>query len=246
MVPGVHFTSRFNTTKSGKEIELQALTMIHPATGWFEVKDVVSPSAAFDDVWLCRYPRPQYLGFGGGSEYKGVFNQMRLNYGLKSQKTTAYNPQANGVIERVHQVLNDCLRMYELEDEELKGRDPFRPFLAAAAFAIRSITRNTRQLVYGRDMLLPVKFTADWAAIQQRKQTETKRNNERENKSRIAHEYKVGDQILLTKPGKIRKHRAPHTGPYKIERVYSNGTIHIRRGQISDRVNLRRVIPYFN
>jgi hypothetical protein len=28
-----------------QEVELRALTMIDPATGWFEVKDVVSPSA---------------------------------------------------------------------------------------------------------------------------------------------------------------------------------------------------------
>jgi hypothetical protein len=64
-----------------QEVELRALTMIDPATGWFEVKDVVSPSAedcmaAFDDVWLSRYPRPEYLGFDGGSEYKNVFNDM--------------------------------------------------------------------------------------------------------------------------------------------------------------------------
>jgi hypothetical protein len=40
-----------------KEVELRALTMIDPATGWFEVKDMESPTAeacmaAFDDVWL--------------------------------------------------------------------------------------------------------------------------------------------------------------------------------------------------
>ena len=61
--------------------------MIDPATGWFEVKDVVQPDTescmeAFDDTWLCRYPRPQYLGFDGGSEYKSVFNSMRRNYGM--------------------------------------------------------------------------------------------------------------------------------------------------------------------
>jgi hypothetical protein len=40
---------------------LRALTMIDPATGWFEVKDVPdytanSTQAAFDEVWLSRYP----------------------------------------------------------------------------------------------------------------------------------------------------------------------------------------------
>ena len=47
--------------------ELRALTMIDPATGWFEIKDVAEPTAAcvmaaFDDTWLSRYPRPQFLG----------------------------------------------------------------------------------------------------------------------------------------------------------------------------------------
>ena len=43
--------------------QLNALTMIDPATGWFEVKEIAqrtadSVAAAFDDSWLTRYPRP--------------------------------------------------------------------------------------------------------------------------------------------------------------------------------------------
>jgi len=168
-------------TPKGK-FELRALTMIDPATGWFEVKDVVSPSAkdameAFDDTWLSRYPRPEFLGFDGGSEYKNVFKEMRLNYGMKPCQSTPYNPQANGTIERVHQVLNNCLRTFELEEQELNERDPWGPFLAAAAFAIRSTLHTTlkaspAQLVFQRDMLLPIQFTANWA-------TKTGRNGQK-------------------------------------------------------------------
>ena len=241
-------------TPSG-ERELRALTMIDPATGWFEVKDIEQPDAtcsmtAFDDTWLSRYPRPQYLGFDGGSEYKSVFDEMRRNYGMKPQKSSAYNPQANGVVERVHQVLNNCLRTYELEERELDERDPWGPFLAAAAFAIRSTFHTTlqaspAQLVFGRDMLLPITFQVDWATIHQRKQDEMNRNNERENKNRLAHNYKVGDKVLLKFPKKQRKHRKIREGPYTIERVNTNGTIRIRRGHISDLVNIRRVTPFF-
>jgi hypothetical protein len=54
-------------TPSGNK-ELLALTMIDPSAGWFEVKDVKEKSAkesmnTFDDVWLSRYPRPEYIGF---------------------------------------------------------------------------------------------------------------------------------------------------------------------------------------
>ena len=102
---------------------------------------------------------------------------MRLNYGMKPCQLTPYNPQANGTIERVHQVLNNCLRTFELEEQELNERDPWGPFLAAAAFAIRSTLHTTlkaspAQLVFQRDMLLPIQFTANWA-------TKTGRNGQK-------------------------------------------------------------------
>ena len=101
-----------------KTHKLRALTMIDPATGWFEVKDVTSATAeecmnVFDDTWLARYPRPQYLGYDNGSEYNKEFEEMRKNYGMDRKQSTAYNPQSNGMIEQVHQVLGDMLRGFE-------------------------------------------------------------------------------------------------------------------------------------
>ena len=72
------------------------------------------------------------------------------------------------------------------------------------------------------------------------------RNNTRENARRIEHDYKIGDKVLLCKPKKVRrKLEQPREGPYEIIAVYTNGTIHVQRGNISERVNIRRVTPYF-
>jgi hypothetical protein len=27
----------------------------------------------FDEIWLSRYPRPEYIGFDNGGEYKKLF-----------------------------------------------------------------------------------------------------------------------------------------------------------------------------
>jgi transposase InsO family protein len=235
--------------------QLRALTMIDPATGWFEVKDVKEASAtscmeAMDDTWLSRYPRPEFLGYDGGSEFKSVFDQMRLNYGMKRVQTTAYNPQSNGIIERVHAVLNNCLKTFELEERELDEANPWGPFLSAAAYAIRSTVHTTleaspAQLVFGRDMLLPITFRANWARIRERRQEEMTRNNRRENQRRIRHEYKVGDKVLLDTPGILPKLRTPRSGPYVVQQVHTNGTVRIQRGAISERVNIRRLTPFF-
>ena len=240
-------------TPKGK-FYLRALTMIDPATSWFEIKDVDVINSelcmeAFDDVWLSRYPRPEYIGYDNGSEFKKMFAQLVTNYGLKPKPSTSYNPQSNGIIERIHQVLNDALRTFELEKRELNAKDPWTPFLSAAAYAIRSTYHTTlkatpAQLVFGRDMLLPIQFNADWTAIQLQRQKEMQRNNAQENLQRVPHEYHVGQKILLTLPGIRRKMSTPRTGPHVIEHVYTNGTVRIKRGAISERINIRRITPF--
>jgi hypothetical protein len=251
----VDMSGPFTVKTPKRKLELRAFTMIDPATGWFEVKDIVEPSAeacqnVFDDVWIARYPRPQYIGFDNGSENKAVFKELCDNMGIKTKPSTTYNPQSNGIIERVHQVLNDSLRTFELEKRELSETEPWSPFLTAVAYAIRSTYHTTlqatpAQLVFGRDMILPLKFKADWARIRQQRQEAIIKNNIRENKSRIYHEYKPGDKVLLTKPGIIRKLSAPRTGPHEIIGVYPNGTVLLQRGVIQERVNIRRLTPYF-
>jgi hypothetical protein len=89
----------------------------------------------------------------------------------------------------------------------LDEKDPWGPFLSSDEYAIRSTFHTTLKetpgkLVFGRDMVLPIKFMADWAAIEQQRQKEMARNKRRENSSRINYEYKVGDKVLLKKPGK--------------------------------------------
>ena len=46
---------------------------------------------AFDDTWLSRYPRPEYIGFDNGKEYKRFFKQLIRNYGLKPKPTTTFS-----------------------------------------------------------------------------------------------------------------------------------------------------------
>ena len=90
--------------------------MIDPATGWFEVvaiKDHTSGTvaAAFDDTWLSRCPRPQFIGMDGGSENKKEFRETIVNCGLGPgmKPSTTHNPQSNSIVERIHQVLNDMI-----------------------------------------------------------------------------------------------------------------------------------------
>ena len=145
--------------------------MINPAMGWFEVKQIKCPDVpscmnAFNNVWLAQYPRPQYIGYDNGNKFKSVFKAMCENYGITPKPNTVYNPQANGIVERVYQVLNDALRTFNLDEQELPEDKPFKQFLSATAFMIRStyhrmLQATPVQLVFERDMFLSITFKAD-------------------------------------------------------------------------------------
>jgi hypothetical protein len=98
--------------------------MIDPSTGWFEVKDVKDKSAkesmnTFDDVWLSRYPTPEYIGFDNGGEYKNIFGELVNSYGIKKKNSMQFNRQYNVIIERVHLTLNDSLITAEIDGREM-------------------------------------------------------------------------------------------------------------------------------
>jgi hypothetical protein len=67
-----------------------------------------------------------------------------------------------------------------MQNKTLNEEDPWSSFLAATAWAIRSTYHTTlhatsTQLLFGRDMILNIKFKSDGAMINAQKQTVTQR-----------------------------------------------------------------------
>ena len=53
--------------------------------------------------------------------------------------------------------------------------------------------------MFGCDMILSIKHNVDWELICQKKQAQTNKDNTRKNKNRVDHDYKVRDNVMLTK-----------------------------------------------
>ena len=71
------------------------------------------------------------------------------------------------------------------------------------------------------------------------------RVNKRENLTHLAFDYCVGGKVLIRKNGILRKAEDTFQGPYTITQVYCNGTLRLQRGSVSERLNVRRLMPYF-
>jgi hypothetical protein len=144
------------------------------------------------------------------------------------------------------------LRTFENKNRHLPPIMPFRSFISAASWATLSTYHTTLQatpgqLVFGRDMLLSIPFRADWAQIKIQKQGLINKGILHKIALRIQHKYKVGDQVLLDKPGLWHKSTQPRTGPHTVTKIYQNSTVQIKRGAIiTERVTLRRLTPYFS
>ena len=245
--------------KNGKELHFHALSIIDPATNYLELHSIPDKktwtiSRKFDSQWLCRYPRPLECIFDNGTDFNTKeFKEILRSYGIEPVPTTVKNPRANAILERVHAVINNHLRFLRTEDPKniLNDHDPWENILMATAFALNSTVHSTSQLtpgqmVFQRDMILHTTHVANWEYIRLRKQQKIDYNNERENKNRIPHIYKVGDLAYLSKDKLLAKNDIDREGPYEIMDVNNtNGTAAIRRGTIVQTVNIRRLIPHF-
>ena len=141
------------------------------------------------------------------------------------------------------------LRSKDLENYDLDQDDPWSDILASVAWAIRSTVHSTLeatpgQLVFGRDIIFQDTFKANWQAIHASKARKAVQSNIRENSKRSNFQYQVGMYAYVTSTDIKRKMGPQNEGPYRINDVFTNGTVNIQRGPTEEQINIRRLIPF--
>ena len=244
--------------KGKHEVKLHCMTMIDPATGWFEIVEIADKQAdeianRLEFTWLTRYPWPTEIVMDRGREFMAeVRDTLKHEYGITRKVITTRNPQANSIVERVHQVLHNMIRTIGIRDARDLQHYGWLGVLSAARQAMRSVVHTTMratptQLVFGRDAILNVSFEADWLYIKERKQKLILQNNKRENASRIPHQYNVGDRVMVNRKPNRKHGSSQFKGPYTVTRVNDNGTVKLTRatpsGAVYETWNIRNIDP---
>ena len=126
------------------------VTMIDPATSWFEMKQINNKQAitvahAVEQTWLSRYPWPKKITYDKGSEFMADFAKIIVDeYGIKKSGISPRNPQANSILERIHQVIGNMIKTFQIYDrEDLEEQDPWSGILAAIMFGVRATYHTT-------------------------------------------------------------------------------------------------------
>ena len=107
-------------------------------------------------------------------------------------------------MEWIHHVLVNLVQTCNITHNCVDKYDPCLGILSAAAFAIFSTTNNQKvyslgQLIFGRDMIIPIKYTVDCDLIRQQKQAQIIKDNTHENRNQVDHDYKVRNKVMLIK-----------------------------------------------
>ena len=94
-------------------------------------------------------------------------------------------------------------------------------------------------------MIFQDTYRANWQSIHISKARKAVQSNIRENSKRSNFQYQVGMYAYVTSTDIKRKMGPQNEGPYyRINDVFTNGTVKIQRGPTEEQINIRRLIPF--
>ncbi|UYV66054.1 hypothetical protein LAZ67_3006298, partial [Cordylochernes scorpioides] len=143
---------------------IYCLTCIDRYTSWMEVvplPDMKSETVAraFYENWIVRFGAPHTVISDQGKQFTSqLFKDLTTLCGIKLRHSTAYHPQCNGKIERLHRTIKTAIRAHN----SIKWTETLPTVLLGLRAAINKDTNHSlSQMVYGKTIRLPGEFFDD-------------------------------------------------------------------------------------
>lgn len=137
------------------------LTIIDRATRWPEaipLTNITAETIAKELIthWFPRFGIPHRITTDQGRQFEStLFKQLNDTLNIQHFRTTAYHPQANGIIERWHRSLKAALKA--------KANDKWTNELPLILLGLRTVIKediglSPAELTYGKSQMLPGQF----------------------------------------------------------------------------------------
>ena len=244
------------------------LTIVDRFTRWpvaIPIKDIAADTVidAFALNWIAVYGVPETITTDRGSQFTSrVWNQLLHTWGIKHNLTTAYHPQSNGLVERLHRRLKESL-MALCRDEREKWFWRLPMTLLALRTTVKpDIGACPSDLVYGEGIAIPGQLAGppqldDAELLRQQRSTlrnlqvEVERlqpkptSHHRRPQIHIPEDLATASHVLVLRGGVQPTLTAPYDGPFRVLERGPNGFRVQFPGRGSDIVALARLKPAF-
>ena len=107
-----------------------------------------------------------------------------------------------------------------------------------------TLNATPMQLVLSQDAMLNLLHEANWQLIKLRKQELINKNNKKENTKCVNYTYTPGKLVLLKNKWTTKFDEEIYQGPWELTSVNNNGTLSIKIGIITDKVNIQNIHLY--
>ena len=242
------------------------LTIIDRFSRWpaaIPLKDITTETVvnAFSHGWIGSFGIPQVITTDRGSQFlSAVWTQLLDVWGIQHNTTTAYHPQANGMVERLHRRLKESLMA-------LCGDDRHSWFwrLPMALLALRTtlkpdIDASPAELVYGEGLAVPGDLLPSLPTNlnSQRQNTlanlrlEVERLQPKQTSAHhiphvhIPEDLKSATHVMIRRGGVNPPLTQPYEGPFRVESHTQTGVkVHLP-GRGIEEIALARVKPAYS
>jgi hypothetical protein len=152
----------------------------------------------------------------------------------------------------MHQTVGNILRTLlhgEPQQNNTNAEEFVHEALSIAMHAMRAgihltLGSSPGSPAFNRDMFPNIPLITNWHAITQKREHLIHESLMQQNQKRRRYDY-LPEQRVLKKHWKPRKLDKRTSGPYRVLQTHVNSTVTIElRPGVSERLNIRRVIPY--
>ena len=169
-----------------------------------------------------------YIVYNNTIKFKLHFMTLCDTHGFKPKLTSVTYPQANAILEQVHQTIMGMLHTAEINMAIINSKSDITGFLTNVTWTVHSTYHTILKVspgiaIFGRDMLFDAPFIADWNKIVIHWQCQTDCNTACENNTWIEWDCKVGNQMLVETDGILHKSERMYDGdPWTITSLHMN------------------------